>query len=234
MTNTGICNLIINLKPGLNEYELSDLFEFYGRSHERHPLAFSTIVACGNSATCLHHPIEQQNALIQEDQLVLFDLGYSHNGYSADISRTYPVSGKFEGKQKLVYQAVLECNKAVIENIHEGVTIAELQEFAKKFLKAKCVEFGLMKEDEDIVKYYYHNVSHHLGLDTHDASTREKPLENGNVITVEPGLYFANLGIGVRIEDDVLVENGKANVLSYIIPKEISDVEKLMSSKGRK
>ena len=234
VTNTGICNLIINLKPGLNEYELSDLFEFYGRSHERHPLAFSTIVACGNSATCLHHPIEQQNALIQEDQLVLFDLGYSHNGYSADISRTYPVSGKFEGKQKLVYQAVLECNKAVIENIHEGVTIAELQEFAKKFLKAKCVEFGLMKEDEDIVKYYYHNVSHHLGLDTHDASAREKPLENGNVITVEPGLYFANLGIGVRIEDDVLVENGKANVLSYIIPKEISDVEKLMSSKGRK
>ena len=70
--------------------------------------------------------------------------------------------------------------------------------------------------------------------DTHDVSDREKPLENGNVITVEPGLYFANLGIGVRIEDDVLVENGKANVLSYIIPKEISDVEKLMSSKGRK
>ncbi len=233
VTNTGICNLIINLKPGLNEYELADLFEFYGRSHDRHPLAFSTIVACGNSATCLHHPIEQQNEIIKEGQLVLFDLGYSHNGYSADISRTYPVNGKFEGKQKLIYEAVLACNKAVIQNIRVGITIAELQEFTKKFLKEKCVEFGLMKEDEDIVKYYYHNVSHHLGLDTHDASVRERPLENGNVITVEPGLYFANLGIGVRIEDDILVENGKANVLSHIIPKEINDVEKLMSSKGR-
>ena len=90
-----------------------------------------------------------------------------------------------------------------------------------------------MREDEDIVKYYYHNISHHLGLDTHDASLRDRPLENGNVITVEPGLYFANLGIGVRIEDDVLISEGKAVVLSEGIAKEISDIEKLLSSKGR-
>ncbi len=234
LTNTGICQMLINLKPGLYEYELSDMFEFYGRNHDRHPLAFSTIVAAGASATCLHHPVEQQNVLIKENDLVLFDLGYAHNGYSADISRTYPVNGVYSGKQKLIYQAVLECNKSVIEFIREGVTIAELQEHAKEFLKKKCVELKLMTEDEDIVKYYYHNVSHHLGLDTHDASVRERPLQNGNVITVEPGLYFAQYGIGVRIEDDVLIKDGKAEVLSKCIAKEIPEIEKLFATRGNK
>ena len=234
LTNTGICQMLINLKPGLYEYELSDMFEFYGRSHDRHPLAFSTIVAAGPSATCLHHPVEQQDALVKESDLVLFDLGYSHNGYSADISRTYPVNGVYSGTQKLIYQAVLECNKAVIGYMRPGLTIADLQEYAKQFLKNKCVEFKLMTEDEDIVKYYYHNVSHHLGLDTHDASVRERPLENGNVITVEPGLYFAKFGIGVRIEDNVLLQDGHAVVLSKCIVKEIPEIEKLFATRGNK
>ncbi len=233
VTNNGICQLILNMKPGLYEYELADMFEFYGRSHGRHPLAFSTIIAAGPSAICLHHPVEQQNVMIKDNQMVLFDLGFSHAGYSADISRTYPINGKFEGKQKLIYQVVLECNKAVIEYIQSGRTILELQNYAKEFMKRKCVEMNLINEDEDIVKYYYHNVSHHLGLDTHDASLRDRPLQNGNVITVEPGLYFANLGIGVRIEDDVLIENGKAVVLSRNIAKEINDIERLFSSKRR-
>lgn len=232
LTNSGIAQMLLTMKPGLYEYELSDTFEFYGRAHDRHPLAFSTIVAAGNSATCLHHPVEQQNELIKENDLVLFDLGYAHNGYSADISRTFPVNGKYTGNQKLIYQAVLECNKAVINYIKEGLTIADLQAYAKEFLKNKCIEYKLMTEDEDIVKYYYHNVSHHLGLDTHDASVRERPLENGNVITVEPGLYFAKFGIGVRIEDDVLIQNGKAVVLSKRIAKEIPDIEKLLTTKG--
>lgn len=234
VTNNGICQLILNLKPGLYEYELSDLFEFYGRSHERHELAFSTICATGPSATCLHHAVKQQERIVRDDQLILFDLGFAHNGYSADISRTYPVNGKFEGKQKLIYQAVLECNKAVIDFIKPGLTIADLQNFAKEFLRQKCIELKLMDKDEDIVKYYYHNVSHHLGLDTHDASLRERPLENGNVITVEPGLYFANYGIGVRIEDDILIENGRATVLSKSIAKEMNEIEKLFATRGRK
>ena len=89
----------------------------------------------------------------------------------------------------------------------------------------------LLKKDEDVTKYYFHNVSHHLGLDTHDASNREKPLEEGNVITVEPGLYIPELGIGVRIEDDVLIQKDRAEVLSIEIPKEIPDIEKLFKSK---
>lgn len=229
-TNLGINKLILSLRPGIMEYELADIFEFFGRGHNRSRLAFDTIVASGKNATCLHYPT--QNCSVKADEMILFDLGYTSNNYCADISRTFPVNGVFSGVGKKIYEAVLNCNKAVIEYAHAGLTIADLQEYAKTFLKNECVRMGLLKEIDDIQKVYYHNVSHHLGLDTHDASNREKPLEEGNVITVEPGLYFADLGIGVRIEDDVLIHQDKAEVLSIGIPKEIADIEKLFRTKG--
>ena len=229
-TNNGIAFIVNKLSGGMVEHELADYFELYGRLHDRSPLAFSTIIAAGKNATCLHYPT--QNDAIKDNDLVLFDLGYSHNGYSADISRTFPVNGKFEGLQAKVYEAVLNCNKAVITRVRSGITIKELQAFATEFLKNECIRLGLMKADDDIRNYYYHNVSHHLGLDTHDISDREKPLTNGNVITVEPGLYFANYGIGVRIEDDVLVSEDGPIVLSKNIAKEMSDIERLMRTRG--
>ena len=231
MTNLGINKMIFELRPGMMEYELADICEFFGRGHNRSKLAFSTIVASGKNATCLHYPT--QNCTVKQDDMILFDLGYKSNGYSADISRTFPVSGKFTGNGRKIYEAVLNCNKAVIEYAHAGLLIADLQAFAKEFLKNECVRLGLLKEEDDIQKVYYHNVSHHLGLDTHDASNREKPLEEGNVITVEPGLYFADLGIGVRIEDDILIHDKNAESLSVGIPKEMEDIEKLFSTKGR-
>ena len=229
-TNNGIAFLINKLSSGMIEHELADYFELYGRLHDRSPLAFSTIIASGKNATCLHYPT--QNEAIKDSDLVLFDLGYSHNGYSADISRTFPVNGKFSGLQAKVYEAVLNCNKAVIAMVKPGLTIKDLQDFAVEFLRKECLRLGLMKEDDDIRNYYYHNVSHHLGLDTHDISDRNKLLENGNVITVEPGLYFANYGIGVRIEDDVLVSEDGPIVLSKNIAKEMSDIERLMRTRG--
>ena len=229
-TNTGIYQLINNLKPGMKEHELADIFEMYGRKKDRSDLAFSTIVASGKNATCLHYP--SQDDLVKQDDLILFDLGYAHNGYSADISRTFPVNGKFTGIQKDVYEAVLNCNKAVINYAKPGLKIRDLQEFATEFLRKECIRLRLMNENDDIRNYYYHNVSHHLGLDTHDISDREKPLENGNVITVEPGLYFAKYGVGVRIEDDVLITNDGAVVLSKNIVKEITDIEMLMMKRG--
>ena len=225
-TNAGICYLLNKLSAGVVEHEIADHFEIYGRSQDRAPLAFSTIIASGKNATCLHYPT--QDDTIKENDLVLFDLGYSYNGYSADISRTFPVNGKFEGVQRKIYEAVLECNKAVINYAKPGLTIKQLQEFATEFLRKACIASGLMDANDDIRNYYYHNVSHHLGLDTHDISDREKPLVNGNVITVEPGLYFANYGVGVRIEDDVLITLDGAIVLSKNIVKEIDEVEKLM------
>lgn len=231
MTNLGINKMILELRPGMMEYELADTFEFFGRGQNRSRLAFPTIVAAGKNATCLHYPT--QNCTVKQGDMILFDLGYKSNGYCADISRTFPVNGKFTGDGRKIYEAVLNCNKAVIEYAHAGLLIADLQAFAKEFLKNECVRLGLLNEEDDIQKVYYHNVSHHLGLDTHDASNREKPLEEGNVITVEPGLYFADKGIGVRIEDDVLIHEKNAESLSIVIPKEIEDIEKLFSTKGR-
>ena len=228
-TNNGIAFALNHLKVGMKEHELADYFELYGRLHERSSLAFSTIIASGKNATCLHYP--SQNDTVKENDLILFDLGYNHEEYSADISRTFPVSGKFEGVQAKIYEAVLNCNKAVIQMIKPGLTIKDLQEFATEYLRKQCINSGLMDINDDIRNYYYHNVSHHLGLDTHDISLREKPLQVGNVITVEPGLYFAKYGVGVRIEDDVLVSEDGAVVLSKNIAKEMADVERMMATR---
>ena len=138
----------------------------------------------------------------------------------------------FTELQRKIYEAVLNCNKAVIEYIKPGLTIMNLQEFAIEFLKKECVRLGLLKEEDDIKKYYIHNVSHYLGMDTHDVGDRNKPLEAGNIITVEPGLYFVEDGIGVRIEDDVLVTSTGSRCLSRGIKKEISDIEKLLKNRN--
>jgi len=228
-TNSGLLEIITSLKEDMHEYELADIFEMHGRKLNRLSLSFPTIVARDKNATVLHYP--SQNDIIKNNSLVLFDLGYKSNGYCADISRTYPVNGVFEGNQRKIYQAVLNCNKAVINYIKPGLTIKELQEFAKDYLKKECVRLKLLNERDDISRYYYHNVSHHLGLDTHDTADSNKPLENGNVITVEPGLYFAELGIGVRVEDDVLIQNDKGECLSKGIAKEIEDIEALFKGK---
>ena len=229
-TNNGIAYLINKLTPGMKEHELADHFEMYGRLHDRSTLAFSTIIASGKNATCLHYP--SQNDTVKEEDLILFDLGYNHDGYSADISRTFPVNGKFTGVQKAIYEAVLACNKAVIAMAKPGLTIKDLQEFATEFLRKECIKAKLMDPNDDIRNYYYHNVSHHLGLDTHDIGSRELPLEKGNVITVEPGLYFAKYGIGVRIEDDVLITLDGAVALSKNIVKEVDEIERMMAKRG--
>ena len=231
LTNLGLLDLINFLKPGRYEYELSNRFEFFGREHDRSELSFSTICAAGKNAVVLHYPVQIQNSKVNDNELVLFDLGFAHKGYSADITRTYPSNGVFTDIQKKVYQAVLNCNKAVIEYIHPGLTLKDLQDFTLEFIKNECVKANLLKPEDDIRSVYYHNISHFLGLDTHDCGDRSRPLEPGNVITVEPGLYFKSLGIGVRIEDDVLVTESGAEVLSKDIAKEISDVEKLFKSR---
>jgi len=230
-TNTGINDLLSTFEVGMREHELSDRFEYYGRTHGRRKLSFETIIAAGKDATIMHHPIAQQEGVLKNGDLVLFDLGYRSNGYCADISRTYPINGKFTELQRKVYEAVLITNKAVIEYIKPGLTIGDLQAFAIESLKRETLRLGLIKDEEEISKVYIHNVSHFLGLDTHDVGDRKRPLKPGNVVTVEPGLYFVDLNIGVRIEDDVLVTETGSRNLSRGIKKEIDDVEKLLKNR---
>lgn len=233
ITNNGLNDLILHVAPGQKEFEVSDRFEFYGRSHGRKDLSFSTIVASGKNACILHYPVAIQNEKIGPEDLILCDLGFQSRGYHADITRTYPVSGKFTPLQRKIYQAVLNCNKAAIEYAKPGITLKDLQEFTINFLRNECIKEKLMDENDDIRKYYYHSISHHLGLDTHDVGGRDTLLEPGQVITIEPGLYFANYGIGVRVEDDILITSERPIVLSSGIKKEIEDIEKLFAAKEK-
>ena len=225
-TNIGLKKIMKTLKPNLYEYQLAALFFYTIQDYDFAPLSFPTIAASGKNATCLHYT--SLKSKLNNDDLILFDLGGKNNGYCADISRTYPVSGKFSSLQKKIYSIVLGCNKYIISKIRPGITLKELNNLTVEFLANECLKEGLIKEKEDIKKYYFHSISHHIGLDTHDPSLREKPLQKGNIISCEPGLYFEEYGIGVRIEDDILVtEEGSYNLSGNII-KEVDDIEKAM------
>lgn len=228
-TNMGLKNIMKKIRPGLYEYQLSSLFYYTIQDYDFSELSFPTIAASGVNATCLHYPTPK--AKIKDGDLVLFDLGAQNNLYCADISRTYPANGKFSEIQKTIYGIVLACNKLIIDSVKPGVTLRELNEIANNFMAIECVKAGLIQNESEIRKYYFHSVGHHLGLDTHDPSERETPLVPGNVITDEPGLYFKELGIGVRIEDDILVTEDGSYCLSGSIIKEIEDIEKAMGSR---
>lgn len=228
-TNIGLKNILKKIRPGLYEYQLSSLFYYTIQDYDFSELSFPTICASGVNATCLHYPTPL--AKIKDGELVLFDLGSQNNFYCGDISRTYPANGRFSDLQRTIYTIVLECNKLIIDTIKPGITIKELNDIATNFMAKECVKAGLIQNESEIRKYYFHSIGHHLGLDTHDPADRNLPLVPGNVITDEPGLYFKELGIGVRIEDDILVtEDGSYNLSGSII-KEIDDIERALGSR---
>jgi Xaa-Pro aminopeptidase len=227
-TDNGLKQVMKNIKPGKYEYELENTFDYTNRQAGFVHSAFKTIAAGGARATVLHY--HDNNQPLKGNELILMDLGLKYGHYSCDISRTYPVSGKFDKKQRAVYQLVLNAQKLVLNAIKPGVTINQLNQIVIDYYCVGLKKWGLIQEDHEVSRYYYHGVGHSLGLDTHDVGfTRGMPLVAGNVITVEPGLYIEEWGVGVRIEDDVLVtETGMLNLSQHII-KEIDEIEAFMN-----
>ncbi len=228
-TDLGLKHALLQLSAGKYEYNLRNSFEFAVFEDQDSNLAFDSIVAAGENATILHYP--SQKDTVKKGDLVLFDVGAAKDYYSADISRTYPENGKFSELQKKIYEIVLNCNKQTAKFMRPGITLSEANEFAKNFLAAECLEKGLISSKEEISKVYYHSVSHFLGLDTHDFGSRDDKLVPGNVVTCEPGLYFKDLGIGVRIEDDVLITEEGSEVLSDGIIKDVAAIEKMLRTR---
>ena len=228
-TDVALRNVLSKLHAGRYEYNMRNIFEFTVKEDLNATLAFHSIVAGGNNATILHYPTAQD--LLKENDLVLLDVGACKGNYCADISRTYPISGQFSDLQKKIYSIVLECNKQTSKFIRPGILLKEVQEFALNFLAEECVAQGLIPNKDRIRDVYYHSVSHHLGLDTHDGVDRDSKLVPGMVVTCEPGLYFKEYGIGVRIEDDVLVTPNGSDVLSKDIIKEISEIENILRAR---
>lgn len=226
-TKTGIEAIWQNAKPGINERQLDALFEYTVKLRGSEGVGFDTIVASGEHATVLHYV--DNNQPVGADDLILLDLGAMSGPYSADVSRTFPANGTFTERQRAVYDVVLSVNKQTIAKAKPGVKVSELNAFAKTKLAEGLIDLGVIDDKEEVSDYYYHSVSHYLGLDVHDVGTYQVPLEPGMVITVEPGLYIKEEGIGIRIEDDVLItESGHENLTEAII-KEADAIETFMS-----
>ena len=226
--HAGLNGVIKRLKERQNEHQVASDFLYESRLVGSEGLAFDTIAAGGKNATVLHYI--NNNQPLNQSALLLIDCGAIHAQYNSDITRTYPVSGTFTPRQKEIYEAVLDVNKATIERIKPGVTWQELNTFAKERLAAHAVRLKVIEKVEDIGLVYYHSIGHFLGLDVHDVGLYNQPLQAGMVLTIEPGLYIKDEGIGVRIEDDILVTQKGYENLSQAIAKDISDIETLMQS----
>ena len=228
ITIDGVKSLMKNAKVGMMEYELEAYFDFECKTKGVKDFAFTTIAAAGKNAAILHYV--ENNSEIKDGDLILFDLGAQWNCYNADITRVFPVSGKFTERQKDVYEAVLRVNKAVIEKIAPGVDSKELNLWAKDLIAEECIKLGLIKEKSEVSKYYWHSIGHNLGLDTHDLGMhgREFIFKEGIVFTVEPGIYISEENIGIRIEDDILVTKDGCEVLTKNMIKEVNEIEEFM------
>ncbi|MGG5802434.1 aminopeptidase P family protein [Bacillus mycoides] len=227
VTKEGIYNVLKHAKADVMEYELEAHFDFTLKSSGIKHHAFNTILVSGKNATVLHY--EDNDAQIQNGDLVLLDLGAQKDYYNADISYTFPASGTFSSRQKQIYNIVLKALKETTELIKPGLKFTALNEHTKKVLAEECKAIGLIQEDEELSKYYYHGVSHFLGLDTHDVGTyKDRVLEEGMVITIEPGLYIEEESIGIRIEDDILITKDGYENLSKDIIRTVEEIEEFM------
>lgn len=223
ITYEGMDNLIRHAKPGMKEYQMQAYYDFVLCSKGQRDPAFASIIASGKNGVVLHYV--ENDKTVEDGDLVLLDMGAQSQYYSGDISRTFPANGTFSNRQREIYNIVLKAQQAVIDYAKPGLTLKELNEKTKEVLGSELKRIGLIQNDAELVKYYYHGVSHHLGLDTHDACDSTAPLKPGAVVTVEPGLYIAEEGIGIRIEDDILITATGCEVLSPQIPKSADDVE---------
>ncbi|MEZ0180586.1 aminopeptidase P N-terminal domain-containing protein ['Camptotheca acuminata' phytoplasma] len=213
------------LKPDIYEFQISAFYDFFLANRSLRS-SFTNIVAAGKNATVLHY--SKKNSLMKLNDLVLLDLGVNYQEYSSDVARCFPVSGKFSSIQKTIYNIVLDTNKKIIDWLKPGLTFQEMNQYGKNILKTELVKNGFLKENESIEKYCYHGLGHYLGLDVHDVGFVHEPIPENSVITVEPGLYFEEFNLGIRIEDDVLITKEKNIVLTNEIPKEIEEIEHLM------
>ena len=207
------------IKPGMSEREVQDIIENGFRGQGARELAFPSIVATGKNTTILHYT--RNEAILKEGDLFLLDIGAEYDHYAADVSRTIPVSGKFSPEQRKIYELVLKAQKAAMAKVKPGAFVREdIHAEAKRVI-----------EKAGYGEYFIHGTSHFIGLDVHDVGDYGQPLKAGMVISVEPGLYLPEKGIGVRIEDDVLVTKTGYKLLTGHIPREIGEIEDLLSKK---
>lgn len=228
ITKKGIYSMMSNSKAGMMEYEIEAYFDFELKKNGVKDFAFKSIAASGKNGTTLHY--SDNNCKTKDNDLILFDVGAQWEYYNGDITRTFPVNGKFTERQKQIYNIVLEGQQKVIKAIKPNLEFKRLNEILREHYAVELKKIGLISSDEEVSKYYYHGVSHMLGLETHDVGRHnEGLLQEGMVFTVEPGLYIAEEEIGIRIEDNIIVTKDGCEVLSKDIIRTVDEIENFMA-----
>lgn len=228
VTGKALENVMAHLEPGRMEYQAQADFEYTVQLLGADGVAFPTIAGSGPNGTMLHYGTNRD--CCEDGSLLLLDLGARVDGYCADITRTYPVNGKFTDRQRRVYEAVLRANREIASLAKPGLTLRDLQKRCSEILAQGCMELGLIKDPSEIGKYYMHGVSHPLGIDVHDVGgSGDTPLAPGMVITDEPGLYIDEWEIGIRIEDDLLITETGCEVLSEDVLRDPDEIEAFMA-----
>jgi len=238
-----------HVRPGVFEYEIEALLDYTFRRRGATGPAYPSIVASGPNATILHYTDNSRK--MRDGELLLIDAGAEYGGYCADVTRTFPIGRRFSEAQRRLYEIVLAAQHAAIDAIRPGVAFDAPHQRALEVLVDGLLELGLVSGTRDAAiesgayrSFYMHRTSHWLGMDVHDVGVYRigegaRPLAAGMVLTVEPGLYVAHdcdgvdaqwRGIGIRIEDDVLVTATGSRVLSAAVPKSIADVEAVRSA----
>ena len=238
ITELGFRRILNFVKPGVWEYEIEAEFSHEFLRNKSKKFAYSPIIASGINSNILHYI--KNNNQCREGDILLLDVGAEYANYSSDMTRTIPVSGRFTKRQKAIYNSVLLVKNEATKLLRPGLLWKEHYAEVGKIMTSELLKLGLLskndiqnqtKENPAFKKYFTHGVSHHLGLDTHDYGDLNRPIEKNMVFTVEPGIYVQEENFGIRLEDDVVVqENTDPINLMKNIPIEIEEIEDLMNS----
>ena len=222
------------IKPGMSEREIEGIHEFVFKKYQAEDLGYPSIVGAGHNG-CILHYIDNYKPKISNKELILMDLGAEFHGYTADITRTIPVNGKFSPEQKLIYELVLKAQEEAMKICKPGTSFRDLAMATRDVINRGLKELGIIQDESEKHLFYPHGCCHHIGLDVHDRGRYEK-LEENMVITIEPGIYIPDnapcykkwWGIAVRIEDDYLVTREGNEHLSISAPRTVKDIEAMM------
>jgi Xaa-Pro aminopeptidase len=213
-------------RPGMYEYELEARVEYGFRRRGAERLGFPSIVGSGPNGTTLHY--DESRRQTRPGELVVMDVGAEHGYYSADVTRTIPISGRFDRRQRELYELVLGAQQAALDKVRPGTDLATLNRVARDYMRRHS---GSLCGESGCERYFIHGLSHWLGMDVHDVGAYSRRLEPGMVFTIEPGIYIPAESIGIRIEDDILVTPSGAEVLSSGVPRTVEEVEQAMAAR---
>ena len=225
------------VRPDMSELEIQGLHEYIHKKYGAEEVGYGSIVGAGENG-CILHYTENTKTKVGTD-LLLMDVGAEYHGYTADVTRTIPVSGKFSREQKAIYKIVYDAQEAAFKLLKDGAKWSDASLAAKETIANGLLQLGIIKNKNEVNRYYPHGLSHHIGLDVHDKAVSQT-LKKDMVITIEPGIYIPSnspcdkkwWGISVRIEDDALITNDGYELLSSFSPRSIEGIEKMIAEKS--